>query len=77
MIPDHRKEYQRFLTKLVALRKQQGISQVELGRRLGVEQSVLSKCERGVRRLDVVELLAILKALEIDPAKFVRDVERS
>jgi transcriptional regulator with XRE-family HTH domain len=60
--------YRSFRTALIALRKERGISQVELAARLGKEQPFISRVERGERRIDVVEFYAIAQALGVDPA---------
>ena len=49
-------EYETFLAMLKQSRLDQSLSQVELATRLGVHQSVVSKSERGERRMDVLEL---------------------
>lgn len=49
-------EYGRFLNLLRQLRKQAGLTQEELARRLSSTQSFISKCESGERRIDIVEL---------------------
>lgn len=69
--------YEKFVLKLVALRKERGLSQAELAARLGKPQQFVSVVERRVRRLDVIELYAVLAALEMDPEEFVRDLYRS
>ncbi len=55
------------LVNLIALRKERGVSQVELAARLGKEQPFVSRVERGERRIDVVEFYAIALALELEP----------
>jgi transcriptional regulator with XRE-family HTH domain len=55
------------LAQLVALRKEKGVSQVELARRIGKHQQFVSLVERRERRLDVVEYLVIVRALGGDP----------
>jgi transcriptional regulator with XRE-family HTH domain len=57
--------YRSFLATLVALRSEQGVSQVELARRLGKPQQFVSRYELGVRRLDLVEFYVIARALEV------------
>lgn len=47
------------------------MSQIELGDRLGIQQSDVSKVERGVRRLDVVELRSWLAELSVSLIDFV------
>ena len=59
----HSTEYQRFLASLRKLRKEQGLSQVELAKRMGVAQAFVSKSERGERRLDLIEIFKWLTAL--------------
>lgn len=58
-------EYTRFLQLLRTMREELGITQVELADRLQATQSFVSKCERGDRRLDVVELRAWCAGLGI------------
>lgn len=73
----HSVQYSRFLNQLRAARESVGVSQVELASRLRVEQSLISKCERGVRRLDVVELQLWLRALGLEMGEFVAELERT
>jgi transcriptional regulator with XRE-family HTH domain len=60
-------EYAKLLRVLVATRKDAGVSQVELARRLGKPQPFISYIERGVRRVDLIEFYAITRALGADP----------
>lgn len=53
---------------LVASRREAGITQRELADRLKKPQSYVAKIEAGERRVDVVELVALAKALKVDPA---------
>ncbi len=59
--PNHAKRYALFLKRLKQARHDAGLTQVETSRLLGITQSMLSKCERGERRLDVVELEAFAR----------------
>lgn len=59
-----------------AARKDSGITQQELARRLGKPQSYVSKAEMGERRLDVVEFLQFMRAIEGEPLAVLRDLER-
>lgn len=63
--------YQHFLTELRAAREAAGLTQDELAGRLGEHQTLVSKVERGVRRLDIVELRAWLMALDVQLTEFV------
>ena len=47
------------------------LRQTDLALRLGREQAVVSKVERGERRLDVIELRAWLLALDVDFLTFL------
>lgn len=62
----HHRHYQSLLRLLRDLREQAGVTQVELGSRLGNTQTFVSKIERGERRVDVVELTEICEALGAD-----------
>ena len=64
--------YKSLLETLVAIRKEQRVSQVELARRLGRTQQFVSNYETGVRRLDVVEFYEVMTALEVDPVDSFR-----
>lgn len=68
-------EYQAFLRHLREARREAGLTQVEVGKRLGVAQAIISKCERGERRLDVIELRAYCGALEVSHLDFLADLE--
>jgi transcriptional regulator with XRE-family HTH domain len=70
----HTEQYAAFLSELRAAREASAVTQVQLAQRLAVGQGVISKSERGARRLDVVELIEWLTALGLDPADFVARV---
>ena len=59
--------YKEFLRVLVAARKEAEVSQVELAERLGKPQQFVSKYETAERRLDLVEFVAVARALKADP----------
>jgi transcriptional regulator with XRE-family HTH domain len=69
----HTPEYEYFRSLLVAAREKSGMTQAEVAARLGRPQSFVSKYESGERRLDVVELVLVCIALEIEPQAVVRD----
>jgi transcriptional regulator with XRE-family HTH domain len=50
-----------FLRRLRQARRDAGLTQVEVARRLNRTQSFVTKAERGERRLDVVELRAFAR----------------
>jgi transcriptional regulator with XRE-family HTH domain len=57
---------------LVDARKQAGIRQAELARRVGKTQTFVTRFEAGQRRIDAIELLALCEIIGIDPVKVVR-----
>ena len=67
--------YRRMIELLVEARKQAGITQVELGKRLGQRQTFVSKFELGERRLDVAEFITVNRAIGTDPYKMMRTAE--
>ncbi|MBZ9909847.1 helix-turn-helix domain-containing protein [Mesorhizobium sp. BR115XR7A] len=60
---------------LVQARKDAGITQVELGKRLGQRQTFVSKFELGERRLDVAEFVAVSRAIGADPHAIIKASE--
>jgi transcriptional regulator with XRE-family HTH domain len=68
------KPYGELLRALVTARRDAGLRQVDLAARLGKPQSFVSKVERGERRLDVVELIVLLRAIGADENNFLRTV---
>jgi transcriptional regulator with XRE-family HTH domain len=66
-------DYARLIEILVAARHGAGIRQQALAKALGRPQSFIAKYEGGERRIDVVEFVAIARALGADPVKLFRD----
>ncbi|MBR1270315.1 helix-turn-helix transcriptional regulator [Bradyrhizobium sp. AUGA SZCCT0222] len=66
-------EYTRLVALLVAVRKDAGVRQHTLAKKLGRPQSFIAKYEGGERRIDVVEFVAIARALGADPVRLFRD----
>ena len=52
---------------LRAARNGAGLKQEELARAIGKHQSYISDIERGQRRVDVLELYALARAMKIEP----------
>ena len=52
---------------VIEARKAAGITQTELARRIGRDQTLVSLIERGQRRIDVLEFIDLAKALEVEP----------
>lgn len=68
--------YATLLEMLVALRKEQGLTQVQLSKKLGKPQPFVSYIERGERRIDVIEFYAIMRAMGVDPVKAFSSLTR-
>lgn len=68
----HRKEYKELLASLAQARKEMGMTQAELAKKLKKPQSYVSKVENGERRLDVVELMEIAKAVGFDYRRYLK-----
>jgi transcriptional regulator with XRE-family HTH domain len=62
---------------LAAARRRASVTQDELAARLGKPQSFVSEYERGQRRVDVVELLVISRALGVDPLDLFAEIAKS
>jgi transcriptional regulator with XRE-family HTH domain len=60
---------------LQRIRERQGLRQLLVAERLGLPASYLSKIENGTRRLDVIELIRLAAALEIEPAEVMRELQ--
>lgn len=73
----HTSEYKTFLTLLVSKRKELGVTQVALAKKLKMTQSAYSKMERGELRIDLIQLRQILIALKISLPQFVTELESS
>ena len=58
-------EYQRLCAVLRELRREAGLTQVQLATSLDVPQSFVSKYESGERRLDVIELRHVAQVLGV------------
>lgn len=63
--------YIKLVELLIAVRKEVRVTQAELAKSLGMDQSAISKAESFDRRLDIIELHDWLAALKYDPQKFL------
>jgi transcriptional regulator with XRE-family HTH domain len=63
----HTDGYKKLIAALKNARLNADMTQVKLAKRLRAPQSFVAKYERGERRLDIVELVAICKAIGIRP----------
>lgn len=77
VISIHHVRYARIRNALKEARKTAGLSQVELAKLLFMEQSNLSKIERGERYMDVFFFIDYCKACNVDPAAILKQIETS
>ena len=74
---EHSIQYAKFCDLMIAARKEHGITQADLAQRLGQPQPFVSKYERGDRRIDLVEFLAIARAICADPHEIIRKLDEA
>lgn len=53
---------------LTVARHESGLKQADLAKAIGKHQSYISDIERGQRRVDVLELYALARAMKLEPA---------
>ncbi len=70
------REYETLVRLLREAREAADLTQVDLAEKLGQSQSFVSKCERGERRLDLIQLRTICHVLGISLVDFVKGLER-
>jgi transcriptional regulator with XRE-family HTH domain len=70
----HSRHNEIFLDMLKRTRKRRRLRQRDLAVLLGRHQGLVSKVERGERRLDVIELRDWLTALDIDFVEFLSEL---
>ncbi|UAM97882.1 helix-turn-helix domain-containing protein [Polaribacter litorisediminis] len=68
-------EYEAILKNLISIRKEKGLTQYEVGKRLGLSDNAYSKLENGYIKLSVPRLLFILKFFDINLKDFFKDFE--
>lgn len=73
--PLHSIEYTHFLDELRAARARAGVSQTQLAELIGEDQTYVSKCETGIRRVDIVELKRWTEALGVELVDFARQFQ--
>jgi ribosome-binding protein aMBF1 (putative translation factor) len=69
--------YRAFLQVLKTARQDAGLTQIQLARKIGETQTFVSKCERGERRIDIVELSTFCRAFGVNLKQFVAVLERA
>ncbi len=70
-------EYLAVTRLLKETREKAGLTQMKLAELLEQSQSFVSKCERGERRLDIIQLRTVCRALGTTLPEFVDSLEKS
>lgn len=66
--------YSVLLRALIEARRSAGLTQADVAGRLGKPQSFVSKVENGERRVDLIELVVLLRAMSLDEVAFIAGV---
>ncbi|MDB5580084.1 MAG: Helix-turn-helix domain protein [Bradyrhizobium sp.] len=64
--------YRQMLAMLISARRNAGLHQADVARRLGKPQQFVSRYELGERRLDVFEFIDVAEALGLDGIAEIR-----
>lgn len=70
----HSPSYKAAIAVLVAARRNSGLTQRDVAERLGKPASFVAKIEVGERRLDLVEFIALARAIEVDEVELLRTI---
>jgi len=65
----------RLCTLLAKERKDAGLTQKQVAKKLGTYPAYVSKYETGERRLDVIEFLAVAQVIGFDPKAIIAELE--
>jgi len=73
----YEQEYRVIIERIIARRKELGLTQAELARRIGPEfdQTIVSKVETCLRRLDIIETRRICEALDMEILDLFKEIE--
>jgi transcriptional regulator with XRE-family HTH domain len=72
----HTPGHQALCALLIATRRAAGLTQQQVAQKLDRPQSFLAKVERGERRLDVVEFIAMARVLGREPVELMATLVR-
>lgn len=73
----HSKEYRKLISLLREKRENLDITQLKLASIIDTDQTFISKIENSERRIDVIELRTICKALKISFKDFIEELEQN
>jgi len=65
------------IAAMIAARKSAGLTQIDLARGLGCQQSLIARIESGQRRVDVVDLVLWARVVGERAENFIGIVERA
>ncbi|NIJ39252.1 transcriptional regulator with XRE-family HTH domain [Sphingopyxis panaciterrae] len=66
--------HQLLVKGLTQAREAAGLHQADLAKKIGKNQSYISNIERGQRRVDVIEFIVIVEAMNGDPVRMFSEV---
>ncbi len=67
-------DHRHLVAVLTEARQDSGLTQAELAKRVGKDQTFVSIIERGQRRVDVLEFVALARAMGLQPEGLFADV---
>ena len=70
-------QYRKVGECLAASRRRANLTQAEAAARLGRGQTFVSEIERGLRRVDVLEIVLISRALDTNPSQLFAEIMSS
>lgn len=68
--------HRRLVRALVVARRRRRFGQIATAERMGCSQTLIARIELGVRRVDVIEFVALCRVLGINPLKLLALVLR-
>lgn len=74
MVSPHDARYQRFLDRLRKARKEAGVTQEQVGKRLKLAQPLVSRIEAGERKIDPIEFQELCKLYGKPATYFLPDL---
>ena len=72
----HHSKYRILIGLLREKREANGLTQIDLAKKLSISQTVISKIETCERRLDVIELMTVCEAIEIPFMDFINEFNK-
>ncbi|MEO1747708.1 MAG: helix-turn-helix transcriptional regulator [Pseudomonadota bacterium] len=70
----HSEDYEKLTALLVEVRRKSGLTQQAVADRLGRPQSYVAKIEVGERRLDIIEFIHLVRAIDASPEEVLAEL---